>query len=237
MVEDIFMEGGSTAVLMFHSLTNTPFTMYYLANTLYKEGYTVYAPCFSGHQHERILDTLKASVSDWIQDGIKALDFLAENDYDKIIVIGESLGGVVAIKLLIDYPKVDRGIILSTPSFAEWHHQGIYDEVKDRVYKNARKGLVPNEDKEIQAAHSKLKRILTDLNKTINELTEAHSQIQQPVLIGHADEDSIVPVSLAKRLNQSIPRSQINYYETDEHLLSSSKLNSDLAEDIISFIT
>lgn len=230
------MEGGSTVVLLLHSLTNTPFSMYYLTTRLNKVGYTVYAPCLSGHKHERMLDLLNVSVSDWFQDSIKALDFLSEKTYKSIVVVGESLGGLLTIHLLANYPKVDKGIILSTPSFSNWNYQEIYNEVEKRVHQNAKKGLVPNLDKEIQAARIKLKRLLTELNMEIDQLAKVHSQITSPVLIGQAFNDPIVPMELADQLKKNIATSRIKYYETDEHLLCSSKVNSQLVEDILSFI-
>lgn len=236
IMRDSNIQKNSQAILLLHSFTHSPKVMFYLASKFKKEGYKVYTPYFSGHDNVKIIDTLKVSVRDWFIDGNLALNHLIEAGYKEVVVVGQSLGGVITLDLLQKYPEIIKGVVLSTPGFTQWNFNKIYDEVEKRVYRDAEQDLVNSLEKEVQAAKIKAKRLLSSLNLSIQQLEKNYCLIKQPLFIGQAINDSIVPKELATKLNDSVSNSQLYFYNSDQHILSTSKINQQVYLDILSFI-
>lgn len=232
----IYYKQGDRAILLLHSLMHTPKVMYYVANQLKKSGFTVYAPTFTGHDEEKIIDLLKVSVNDWIHDAREAIEFLKQEGYEDISVFGQSLGGIITLQLLLIDDTIKNGGIISTPSFCNWNYTEIRSEVRNRVYKDNDMNRVVDLSKEMQASQKKLERILNELNELVNKLYPSYNRIKQPVFIAHGELDSIVPYENSEKLNEVIPKSKLIIYNNAQHLLSIDRVNVNLSEDIIHFL-
>lgn len=235
-MEDLFLKGGEEAILLLHSLTHTPQILYYVANTLHKSGYTVYAPVFRGHDREKIIDVLKVDASDWFEDGALTVDYLKTQGYQSISVVGQSLGGMVALDRLLNDQTIERGVIISAPSEVDWHHEPILEEVEERVKQDAKDYHVPSLSKETQAAKIKMKRLLKALDIKLAQMSELYESIGQEVLIFAAEDDPIVPFRTLEHLSDQVPNATLISYETEDHLLSVSRYNQQLVDEIISFL-
>ena len=235
-MSSIYYPGNANGVLLLHSLTHTPDVVFYLANRLKKAGWTVYAPCLSGHDQERMLSLLKSSVADWTADVQEAVQFLREEGCQEIAVMGQSLGGLLTLQLLLDQPDIACGGILSAPAFKKWGTTAIYEEVAKRVATNDQVGLVPNLAKEQQAAKKKLDRILIDLEALIDTMIPNYEKIPQPIFVGQGTMDDMVEVANAETLAATVEQSRLALYEEAGHILTTSAVNRQLADDLIAFL-
>lgn len=69
MSQNIFLQGNLTALLLMHPYTESSQIFGDLACQLNREGYTVYAPTFSGHSATKEYDKLLGyEMSDWLDD-------------------------------------------------------------------------------------------------------------------------------------------------------------------------
>ncbi|WP_369592859.1 alpha/beta hydrolase [Lysinibacillus pakistanensis] len=84
-----------------------------VATKLHEKGYTCYVPLYRGHGHvpEQLL---QYNVDDWWQDVMKAHQFLRNEGYQKISIIGLSIGGIFTLRLA-QLEELERIIILSVP--------------------------------------------------------------------------------------------------------------------------
>lgn len=91
-------EGGNQAVLLLHGFTGSTAGVKGLGNYLQHQGYTTHAPLYKGHgvTPEALIQT---GPKDWWHDVVAGYDFLKSNGYQKIAVVGISLGAVFALKL------------------------------------------------------------------------------------------------------------------------------------------
>ena len=113
-VEDIYLQNGEQAVLLLHSFTRNAKEMKYIAQRLFDEGYTVYAPNLAGHGAAP--ERLFASSMDHVWQGAyQAFEQLVNNGYKKIAVVGQSLGGVLGMRLANRYMACNGLAILSSP--------------------------------------------------------------------------------------------------------------------------
>lgn len=97
--KDIYLAGTSKlAILLLHSFTSSANEMRNLAKHLHQQGYTCFAPNYKGHGEapERLF---KSSVEEAWQSTEQSFQFLRDEGHEDIVVIGQSLGGVMALRL------------------------------------------------------------------------------------------------------------------------------------------
>lgn len=115
--DDIYKVGSHHAILLLHSFTGSVRDMKDLAEVLHEKGYTTYVASYPGHglPLDQLLET---TIDDWWQKVDNSYQFLKSEGYETISVIGVSLGGLFALKLLETY-SIDRGIVMSVPHFKD----------------------------------------------------------------------------------------------------------------------
>ncbi|KGR77742.1 alpha/beta hydrolase [Ureibacillus manganicus] len=117
--KDIYFKGSKHAILLLHSFTSSAKEMSGLAKQLHEHGFSCYALNYKGHGEspERLFES---SVEEAWQSAKSAFQFLQDEGHEEIIVIGQSLGGVMALRLasqsackaivVISAPVVERPI-------------------------------------------------------------------------------------------------------------------------------
>ncbi len=111
----LLIPGGPTGVLLVHSLGGNPIELRFVAQSLARQGYTVYCPLLPGMGGGTDVSAL-STRHDWY-DAIK----LAHDDLkarcDVIMVGGISAGGMLALRLAEDRPESVHGLIMFAPTF------------------------------------------------------------------------------------------------------------------------
>ncbi|EJY95772.1 alpha/beta hydrolase [Staphylococcus arlettae] len=121
-------EGAAHAVLLLHSFTGTVRDVKLLATKLHKAGYTCYVPSYKGHG-KMLEDLMAYTIEDWWQDAQDGYAFLQDKGYDKITVLGVSLGGLLSLKfsetksvhsviaMSVPYKKDDAGLAMRLEAY------------------------------------------------------------------------------------------------------------------------
>ncbi|WP_027340674.1 alpha/beta hydrolase [Halonatronum saccharophilum] len=111
--KDFFFEGGQEACLLIHGFTASPAQMRYLGKFLYREGgYTVRGSRLPGHGTS-VDDMQDSNWEDWwnaVREEYESLD----EKYDKVYVMGLSMGGILSLLLAEEY-QVDKVISIAAP--------------------------------------------------------------------------------------------------------------------------
>ncbi|GBG57849.1 carboxylesterase [Sporomusaceae bacterium FL31] len=112
--EPFLLPGGKQGILLIHGFTGSPSEMRLLGEFLHAQGYTVLAPRLCGHgtNAEEMATTSWPHWYGAVQDGYHLLSGLCED----IAVVGLSMGGLLALKVGIDYP-VSKVVCLSAPIY------------------------------------------------------------------------------------------------------------------------
>jgi carboxylesterase len=94
--------------LLLHGFTGTPWEVAPLGDSLRHEGLVVEAPVLSGHCQtpERLAETRWA---DWYESAEAALFRLAART-DRLVVVGSSMGGMLALLLARRHPRLVRAV-------------------------------------------------------------------------------------------------------------------------------
>lgn len=113
--QPIFLEGTKQTFLLLHSFTGNANEMKGLAKHLHELGHTCYAPNLKGHG-KTPGDLMQASMEEAHASAEDAFQLLLSKGYEKIIVIGQSLGGLMAMRIAAS-PKCAAIAVLSSPIF------------------------------------------------------------------------------------------------------------------------
>ena len=108
-----FWAAGSTGILLSHGFTATTAEIRPMAKIFHAQGYTVAAPLLPGHGTQPE-DLNHVHWQDWVAAGQKSLEKLFES-CEQVWVAGESMGGVLALYLASQFPKIS-GILLYAPA-------------------------------------------------------------------------------------------------------------------------
>ncbi|HEY8462881.1 MAG TPA: alpha/beta fold hydrolase [Bacillota bacterium] len=103
------------AVLLIHGFTACPFEMRELGRSLFEQGYNVFGTRLAGHGTS-VMDFANSNRNDWESSARKGLAIAALLGYE-IVVVGESMGGALAVLLAQAFPTLIQQLILCAPCF------------------------------------------------------------------------------------------------------------------------
>jgi carboxylesterase len=112
----LFIPGGSSGVLLVHSLGGSPLELKSLAHALSRKGMTVYCPIVPGLTFGTDVSGL-STWHDWYQAVSKAFDDL-RSMCDTVIIGGASAGSILALRLAAYRQDQAAGLMLYAPTLA-----------------------------------------------------------------------------------------------------------------------
>ncbi len=156
--------------------------------------------------------------------------FLEARDYKNVHLLGNSLGGHVALIHVLKQPERIKSLILTGSSGLfengmgdSYPKRGDYEYIKRKTEltfydpKTSTKDLV---DEVYGIVNNRLKAIkIISLAKSAirNNLGEELNQIKQPTLLVWGNNDSITPPFVAREFNKLIPNSELYFIDKCGH--------------------
>jgi 2-hydroxy-6-oxonona-2,4-dienedioate hydrolase len=156
--------------------------------------------------------------------------FLEARDYNEVHLLGNSLGGHVALVQALKNPERIKSLILTGSSGLfengmgdSYPKRGDYEYIKTKTQltfydpKTASKELV---DEVYSIVNNRIKAIkIISLAKSAirNNLGEELNQIKLPTLLVWGNNDSITPPFVAKEFNKLIPNSELHFIDKCGH--------------------
>ena len=112
----LYMAGGSTGVLLIHSLGGSPLELKFVAQSLARQGHTVYCPVVPGLTFGTDVSGM-STWRDWYTAVEAAFDEL-KKACDTVLIGGASAGAVLALRLAAFRGSEAAGIMLYAPTLA-----------------------------------------------------------------------------------------------------------------------
>jgi len=156
--------------------------------------------------------------------------FMEARNYKGVHLLGNSLGGHVALLYLFKHPERTQSLILTGSSGLfengmgdSYPKRGDYEYIKKKTEitfydpKTATKELV---DEVYEIVNNRLKAIkIIALAKSAirNNLGEELNQIKQPTLLIWGNNDTITPPFVAREFNKLIPNSELHFIDKCGH--------------------
>ena len=140
---------------------------------------------------------------EWINASEKKVEWLIKNGYNKIYLIGHSMGGVIATYLATKYKEVKK-LVLAAPAFQ--YLNVIKDDLNiGKSLKIAPKVIKDYGSDEVIARMLKLNvSVLKEFIEFVKENYDYPKYITCPILILQGDNDSLVPVSSSEYVYDSV---------------------------------
>ena len=207
--QPFFLPGNRTGCLLLHGFTSTPEEVRGLGDCLHAEGWTVYGARLAGHATYPN-DLARIRWQDWlatVEDGLALLQPMC----DQVYLIGQSLGGIIALLAAARYP-VHGVVALATP----------YDVTPDLRLRTVRvwsvvipwifKGRTPivdfklsRREKDYPAYPYFPTRILAEVEEIKLVMRAELAHIKAPVLLIQSRKDPSVPPQSAEGLFAQLP--------------------------------
>ena len=185
---------GRQGVVLLHGFASTPPELRRLGEHLAASGYRCSAPLLAGHgtTPEQLGRT---HWQDWAASASTAIDELAR-DCDQVMVVGQSMGGTLALHLAATDTRIRAVAALATPVWisglglrllpylkhlVRWHHPGGDIDLFDRSAVT-----------ELYSYGRRPTRAIHELSRLMAQTRSELPTIRQPVLLVHGGRDRTV---------------------------------------------
>jgi pimeloyl-ACP methyl ester carboxylesterase len=187
------------------------------------------------HHNKVIVPLLPLFELDILHTSVSGLErfvnrFIDARGYEDVHLLGNSLGGHVALIHILKHPEKIKSLILTGSSGLfengmgdSYPKRGDYDYIKRKTEltfydpKMATKELV---DEVFELTNNRLKviKIIALAKSAIrNNLGEELNQIKQPTLLIWGNNDTITPPFVAREFNRLIPNSELYFIDKCGH--------------------
>lgn len=235
-MEDIYLQAGEEAVLLLHSFTSNAREMRRLAVSLHEQGYTCYAPNLAGHgaRPEQLFAT---TMTDIAAGAKQAVELLIQRGMKRIYMIGQSLGGVLAIHLAAQFEACKAIGVISSPVI----ERPVVD-LALRVEHYSRRFLmnVLEEEKQAFLAQHFPRPVekYVALQQFIVEAGRKLHTVQQPIFLAKGLLDEADFHHSIELIAASVPSAFVvkKDYAQSGHLITLGKEREQLHADIVAFL-
>ena len=161
--------------------------------------FDVYQFTLPGHNVRSIKHS---SCEEWINYSEDKLKFLINHGYDKIYILGHSMGGVIATYLASKYKEVKK-LVLVAPSFS--HIEKEEGSILGALSK-APEVVKAYSIEEIETRMTKLPiKAVNEFLKLCDLYHDTYKDIRIPVMILHGSKDQLVPIKTTRAIYKEIP--------------------------------
>jgi pimeloyl-ACP methyl ester carboxylesterase len=186
---------------------------------------------FFGHG-ESDGDFADITLSEGVDDILCAINYLSEEGYSNISLVGTSFGGACGI---IAASKTDKlkSLALRSP-VGDYYLKELMTRSKDELdmWKNRGYKVYKNED----GTELRLKYKFFEDLKNYNGFTCAE-KITIPTFIVHGELDEIVPINLSEMLVKVMPNAKLDVIEGADHSYSDEKHKIEAIDILVGFLT
>lgn len=219
--------GGEHGVICVHGFTSSPQSVRPLADALVQRGYSVHTPLLPGHATS-VEDLDVTPRGQWINEVERAFDRLRAR-CTRVAVVGQSLGGLLAMELASRQPEVAAVASLAAPLWLD----GLAGKAARATAPGAwlaRLGRLPKlggadvRDEAAKRADASYRwiptRALAELTALMPEVEAALPRLRAPLLVLHGVHDHTAPVGSAARIQALVPHAELRLLERSYHLLA-----------------
>ena len=129
---------ASCVAVVFHGLFQSPKDMQTIINYFYEKQCNVVAPLLQGHWRKDTRSFYKINHDTWKEQGLNTLKAASQMG-EKIILVGHSTGGLLALSLALEQAKAYniKGLVLFSPALKLTTHVRLFAKYGSRLNLNA----------------------------------------------------------------------------------------------------
>lgn len=235
-------KAGPQAICLLHAFGGSSNDVRLLGHQLNKEGYTVYAPVFTGHGGDPKEIFQRGSAATWSRDAHWSLTYLRDSGYTPVAAFGLSMGGLFATELLETEPGLKAGGTFSSP-VVSFGHNSVAEGFPSMVagYCDANGMTAEQKNAELANIEPALSNCLKDLdNYVADHIANNLSRIKVPFFIAQGGADEVIdPKSgekLRDRLEQLGKKVDFHFYPKASHVLTVNAAHRQLTADVKNYL-
>lgn len=192
------------AILMIHGFVGGSYDFGNFHNELqlYRK-FDVYTYTLPAHEKVIVKDV---KFKQWIDESKKQIEFLINNGYKEIYLIGHSMGGVIATHLASHYSQVKK-LVLAAPAFRYFYFKDGKVDIKsiNETIKKIPEIIKGTSTEDVISRIIKTPISTTlEFTKLVNHCQNCVNYIECPTLTIHGTDDTIVPSESTKYVYNSI---------------------------------
>ncbi|ENH96903.1 carboxylesterase [Gracilibacillus halophilus YIM-C55.5] len=235
--EPFMFEGDERAVLLLHGFTGHSADVRMLGRYLNGKGYTCLAPIYRGHGKSPE-ELVQATAEDWWEDVQEAYQSLRDKGYEKIAVVGLSLGGVLGLKLACNYP-LEAAVTMCSPMFFDNEEQltkGFRHFAKE--YKQLEQKDEATVESEVEHLIDDARTLFQELAQTIQDVKDNVDMLYTPTFVVQAAQDQMINVESANYIYENVEadEKEMKWYEKSGHAITFGPEKDQLHQDIEQFL-
>lgn len=191
------------AILMIHGFIggNYDFGSFHNELQLHRK-FDVFTYTLPAHEKFIVKDV---KYKEWIDESKRQIEFLINNGYKEIYLVGHSMGGVIAAYLASIYPQVKK-LVLAAPAFRYFSFKNGKVDIKsfNETIKNI-PSIIKGTDEELIPRILKTPISTTiEFTRLVNHCQSCVDNISCPTLTIHGIDDVIVPTEATEYVYNSI---------------------------------
>ncbi|MGM9904409.1 hypothetical protein A5844_001667 [Enterococcus sp. 10A9_DIV0425] len=235
--QPLYEKHGKRAVLLLHAYSGSPNDVRMLARFLEKSNYTIYAPRFTGHGTLEPKDILDQDPQTWWQDTKEAVQFLQEENFTEIAVLGLSMGGIFAVRSLAELSLIGGGFFCSPISPVENHVPENFEKYVRQVLKMTGESENRIEERVLEL-RPRINQQLEEIQKQAIITEGKLSEIHAPVFLAQAAQDEMIDpygvYTTAKKLAQT--SLSLHWYPESKHVITVGAARKEFEKDVLDFL-
>ncbi len=253
-IEQLVPGAGDLGCLLIHGLTGSPAEMTPVAERLAGR-HPLWVTRVAGHDTTPA-DLAQTSWRDWYHSAEAGLDALLAVR-QRVVVIGLSMGALLAMRLAIEQTTAIAGLVLLSPAMevrriSWWLRTPIdlaatLDERVPLARQILAKVAFPKRgsdiaDPDVRRTHPGYRRVplraLFNLSR-LQQAATAHARvITQPTLVMHAVQDHTCPVAAARAMYDTLPstRKRLVLLEDSFHVITVDREHGRVLDEIDAFV-
>ncbi|MCZ8522208.1 MULTISPECIES: alpha/beta hydrolase [Paenibacillus] len=225
--EPFYLEGtgerASTELLLIHGFTGSPAEFRRMGYYMNDLGYSVRGILLPGHGTTPE-DMIRTGRDDWSRHVVESYDAIrAEGNgpEKRIVAIGHSMGGLLALKLAMERPLA--GVVsLAAPIFLASRKTILAVLLQYFVKYVERRPTVPAHIIEEACSYSRTPiPCVVDLRKLLKHVKSSLNEVKAPLFIGQGGKDKLVVPHSADYIYRHVSSAfrQISYYPLTSHAI------------------
>jgi carboxylesterase len=240
------LRAGRIGCLLLHGFTATPHDMRFLAERLHAHGYTASAVQLAGHGTSAE-DLERCTWRDWYasaRHGLIELQACAP----QVVVVGQSMGALLALKLAVDYPGVIGGVALLSPALVVSNRwlPWIAPTLPLLLPFLGRRRYLSKEQSDIADPRARAQspsytriplRALRELDRLQHQVRKLLPDVRKPLLVIHSRQDHTCPVENVTILEHAVRGAVHAVLLNDSyHVISIDVERQRVATEVASFV-